>query len=114
MPSSDSGLASCFLKDFSRCGSGEVEECFQTNNIKNTKKRLCEHLFLISKFTILIQIPMVFFCVYMQPGAMGGDEVIFFFLMRSFACQTVSKYESVCAYACVYKTVINVWPDVLA
>lgn len=49
----------------------------------------------------------------MQPGAMGGDEVIFF-LMRSFACQTVSKYEYVCVYACVYKTVINVWPDVLA
>ena len=41
------------------------------------RKGLCE-CFFISKFSILIQIPMVFFCVYMQPGAMGEDEVKFF------------------------------------
>lgn len=61
---------------------------------------VCVNISLISKFTILIQIPMVFFCVYMQPGAMGGDEVIFF-LMRSFACQTVSVSMCVFMPVCI-------------
>lgn len=73
---------------------------------------VCVNISLISKFTILIQIPMVFFCVYMQPGAMGGDEVIFFF--NEIFCLPNCKCEYVRVYACVYKTVINIWCDVLA
>lgn len=39
---------------------------------------------LLSELNLMTAVPTIFFCVYMQPGAMGGEEVKIF--TKCFVC----------------------------